>query len=609
NHQITLLLSVPYCLGSHVSSLSLLLSIMMSLLAQAAFLIHAATAYASTVTYDFNITWVTANPDGIKERPVIGINGQWPLPVINVTRGDRVVANVYNALGNETTSLHWHGMFQNGTTHMDGAPGVNQCGIAPGSSFVYNFTQVDQAGIYWYHSHRRGQYPDGLRQALIVTDPENPYLGQYDEERVITLSDWYHDEMPGLLEEFISVTNPTGAEPVPKSALMNDTQNLTVSVEPGKTYLLRLVNVGAFASQYFWMEGHTMRIVEVDGVWTNASEANMIYVTAAERYSVLVTMKNESSQNYAMVGSMDTDLFDAVPQTLNYNVTGWLVYNNLAEKPAAAPIDTFNPFDDMELYPFDGLSLYDEANHTITMDLSMSNLGDGANYAFFNGITYVQPKVPTLYSVMSTGLAATEPVIYGPNTNAFILRKGDIVDVVLNNDDSGKHPFHLHGHNFQVISRSAADAGHFNTRDHPAYRSTPMRRDTVFVYGHGNFVIRFIADNPGVWLFHCHLEWHMASGLAATMIEAPLSLQKTLVIPESHYQVCNATGTFTAGNAAGNTKDLFDLTGANMSPAPLPAGFTARGIIALVFSCIAAVLGLISIVWYGLAPVPASPST
>lgn len=140
----------------------------------------------------------------------------------------------------------------------------------------------------------------------MVTDPKNPYIGHYDEERVISLSDWYHDQMPTLLKSFISVTNPTGAEPVPKAALMNDTQNLTVAVEPGKTYLFHLVNVGAFASQYFWVEGHTMKIVEVDGVWTNASEASMIYIASAQRYSVLVTMKNETSQNYAMVGSMDT---------------------------------------------------------------------------------------------------------------------------------------------------------------------------------------------------------------------------------------------------------------------------------------------------------------
>ncbi len=107
------------------------------------------------------------------------------------------------------------------------------------------------------------------------------------------------------MKSFISVTNPTGAEPVPDAALMNDTTGLKTSVEPGKTYLFRIINIGAFAGQYFWFEGHTMRIVEVDGIYTEAAEADLIYITAAQRYSVLVTMKNDTSTNYAYVGSMD----------------------------------------------------------------------------------------------------------------------------------------------------------------------------------------------------------------------------------------------------------------------------------------------------------------
>jgi iron transport multicopper oxidase len=95
---------------------------------------------AETHVFDWNITWVLANPDGAFWRPVIGINDQWPLPVLNLTKGDRVVANVYNGLGNETTSVHWHGMFQNGTSYMDGPPMVNQCEIPIGGSVTYNFT-------------------------------------------------------------------------------------------------------------------------------------------------------------------------------------------------------------------------------------------------------------------------------------------------------------------------------------------------------------------------------------------------------------------------------------------------------------------------------------
>jgi iron transport multicopper oxidase len=285
----------------------------------------AITTNAETVTLDWNITWVRANPDGMAERPVMGINGQWPLPLLNFTKGDRVIANVHNQvrrhvrpstfsnadalqLGNQSTSIHFHGLFQNRTNDMDGPVGVTQCGIPPGSTFTYNFT-IEQPGTYWYHSHTRGQYPDGLRGQYVIHDPDNPYQSQYDEEVAITLSDWYHDEMPGLLASFISVTNPTGAEPVPNSALMNDTQNLTLSVRPDTTYFFRMTNVGAFAGQYFWIEGHEMTIIEVDGVYTKPAKADMIYLTAAQRYGFLVTTGNDTSTNFAMVGSMDTVSF------------------------------------------------------------------------------------------------------------------------------------------------------------------------------------------------------------------------------------------------------------------------------------------------------------
>ncbi|KAJ5182914.1 hypothetical protein N7492_000530 [Penicillium capsulatum] len=558
--------------------------------------VHLLTASAATLTYNWNITWVTANPDGQQLRPVIGVNGEWPPPALNFTRGDRVIANVYNALGNESTSVHWHGLFQNGTNHMDGPPAVTQCEIAPGSNFTYNFT-VDQSGTYWYHSHTMGQFPDGFRQILSISDAKDPYLGKYDEERTLTLSDWYHDQMPSLLKGFISVTNPTGAEPVPKAALMNDTQNLTMSVQPGKTYMFRMVNIGAFASQYFWIEGHTMKIVEVDGVWTEPAEADMIYIASAQRYSFLVTMKNDTSRNYPMVGSMDTDLFDTIPSTLNTNVTSWLVYDNKADNPDATEVDEFKPFDDFKLVPVDGLEQYSPADHTITLNVKMDNLGDGANYAFFNDISYVMPKVPTLYSALTTGSAAADPIVYGTDTNPFVLEKGEIVDIILNNDDAGKHPFHLHGHNFQVLARADENSGHHDPSNHTGFPAIPMRRDTVVVYPSSNFVLRFRADNPGVWLFHCHIEWHMDSGLAATMIEAPLDLQKRLFIPADHFKACDVSGMMHSGNAAGNTKDVYDLSGANRMVEPLPSGFTAGGIVAMVFSCVAAALGLASIVW------------
>ena len=96
------------------------------------------SAVAAVVKYDFNISWVTAQPDGFS-RPTIGINGAWPIPQITANVGDRVIINAVNGLGNQTTSLHFHGVYMNGTPHMDGSVSVTQCTIPPGGSFVYDF--------------------------------------------------------------------------------------------------------------------------------------------------------------------------------------------------------------------------------------------------------------------------------------------------------------------------------------------------------------------------------------------------------------------------------------------------------------------------------------
>lgn len=136
-------------------------------------------------------------------------------------------------------------------------------------------------------------------------DPDAPFKDSYDEELVLTVSDWYNEQMRPLIARFLDVTNPTGAEPVPDAALLNDTQNLKVAVQPGKTYLLRIINVGGFSNQYLWFEGHSMKIVEVDGVYTEPADADMIYITPAQRYSVLITTKDTADANFAIVGSMD----------------------------------------------------------------------------------------------------------------------------------------------------------------------------------------------------------------------------------------------------------------------------------------------------------------
>ncbi len=95
---------------------------------------------SAVVTYDWELTWVTANPDGRLARPVIGINNEFPCPAIHVNVGDRLVVNLKNSLGNESTSIHWHGIHQEGSNAMDGPTGATQCPILPGYTFTYDFT-------------------------------------------------------------------------------------------------------------------------------------------------------------------------------------------------------------------------------------------------------------------------------------------------------------------------------------------------------------------------------------------------------------------------------------------------------------------------------------
>ncbi|RVX74447.1 hypothetical protein B0A52_01573 [Exophiala mesophila] len=560
-------------------------------------------AYASPTarSYDFDITWTVQNPDGLQPRRVISVNGQWPPPTIEATVGDRIVVNAHNGLGDRSTSLHFHGLYQNGTTHMDGAVGVSQCAIPPGSSMVYNFT-IEQPGTYWYHSHEPGQYPDGLRAPLIVHDPQSPYKDRYTHELVLSVSDWYHQEVSEITKNFLSVTNPTGAEPVPQSALLNDTLDLQIPVEPNTSYFLRLVNVAAFAGQYIWVEGHSLTIIELDGIYHKPKEVEMVYLTPGQRVGAILTTKGDRSRNYAITTAMDTELFDLMPEDLKANATAYLVYDSERELDGSPTVDSFEPMDDFDLIPADEAAVLNNPSQTIVLNVSMDNLGDGINYAFFNDITYRAPKVPTLYTVLSASNdIVASPSIYGTHTNTIILEPGRVIEIVLNNNDDGKHPFHLHGHSFQVLARSEDDAGPWEGDANSTFPTAPMRRDTILLHPNGHLVLRFRSDNPGVWVFHCHIEWHVQQGLLMTFVEDPRSLSQNLVVPQGHFDMCKDAKLPSIGNAAGNSKDWLDLSGEPAPPPRLPAGFTKGGIAALMFSAMTGVLGTIVVFWYSYA--------
>lgn len=226
------------------------------------------------------------------------------------------------------------------------------------------------------------------------------------------------------------------------------------------------------------------------------------------------------------------------------------------------------------------------ADNSIVLNVAFDLYTDGSNHGAFNKIPWVFPKVLPIFTVQMN--QSNSPAIYGVSTQTQVLKSLEMVQVLINNLDTNSHPFHIHGHVFQIVSKGLGvykDGGNF---------LNPVRRDTVVVPAGGFAMIRFRADNPGVWFFHCHIEWHLQSGLALQFLEAPEVLQKS-VLPEEVYGLCKMQGVQTFGNFAGyNDSTTLPEGGVGVWPNYL----TGKGVAALVGCIVSALGGGIVLVWF-----------
>lgn len=350
-----------------------------------------------------------------------------------------------------------------------------------------------------------GQYPDGLRGAFIVHDPSPPF--EYDDEFTITLSDLYHEQMPVLLNQYQSLENQAngGLEPLPDSAIINDSTNTTIHVQPNRTYLVHIVCTGNWPGHTWFFDEHEMTVVEVDGIFTDPYPAldKRLRITTGQRMSVLMQTKNDTSRNYAMWNTMDMNMMffyenRTIPEGFNPNVTAWLVYNEsapLPPPPVVYNLDANKDFvDDVLFVPADHEKILEPVDRQIIINTTSKAINGVARWTV-NNETYIPPTVPSLYTALSVGEEyISDPTVYG-QVNPFIVEYGEVVEIVINNDHNNLHPWHLHGHQFQVIQRSAVDGGLF-ANYFQNISSTPVKRDTIMVQNNGHAVIRFRADNP-----------------------------------------------------------------------------------------------------------------
>ncbi|KAI8319995.1 hypothetical protein GQ54DRAFT_340894 [Martensiomyces pterosporus] len=489
--------------------------------------------HAADVELEWNVGYVNYNMSGVFTRRAIGVNGKWPIPGVELALGDILIIHVNNRL-DEPTSLHSHGIFQKGTNYYDGAVMATECGIPPNGSFTYRI-HMKQAGTFWIHSHFKSQTTDGLRTSLIVRDPNEFY--QYDGEIILPLEDWFREQATVIIKQFNNPDPHIRYKPIVPYGIIGGecTNSKRLKMVPGKTYRIRLLNIGASFEYHFQIDHHDLRVIEVDGV-----------AVKEKRTSVLVTAKNSTSNNYLFHADMYTDLFQ-MPRYNPLNFTGVLEYaphaNILREVNSQ-----WTALSDLDLQPLDNEPLM-EPSVSYTLDAYSGVFDDQTFRHSFGNITYVAPQVPSLLTALTTGSLATRSEIYGRQSNTYVLRYQDVVQVTVNNHDYYTHPFHLHGHVFQIV-----EIGSIRPRDRSSKMAlqVPAKRDTVILRGGQYAILRFRANNPGVWLFHCHIDFHIMLGLQMTFVSAPEQIQERLArLPDMFRENCIAQGIETKGNAVG----------------------------------------------------------
>ncbi|WFD41378.1 hypothetical protein MPSI1_000004 [Malassezia psittaci] len=595
---------------------------------------------AQDVQYNWALNKVpNIDPSGLYPRTVLGINGQWPPPPININSTDYFSIKFTNQLGDgHPSALHSHGMFFNRTNYYDGAAMITQCPIPDGSSMTYDVLNSpkspperfgQQWGTYWTHSHYKGQYVDGFRTPSVIHNVDstgvNREAHQYDDDFTISLGDWYNEWYDVLNStEFMNVNNPSGAEPVPDAHLIyfqhtpwngvaenlpGFNENATLHFEANKTYRLRIINMSSLSMFYFWIEGHQMEIIEVDGVDTEAFPVDFISVSVAQRYSVLVKARADADpKNWKINLAADGDMYDSVPDTLQMNISSIISYGDNLEvgDDGRATLDEFEVFDETQLVPIEAIPMYelsDPSTQSHRLDIYFTTFENGINYGTFNNNTFVAPLVPSIMTMKSEGAKTSDARYFGPNSHAIVSKHLDVVEFELFNWDSGYHPFHLHGTSFQIVWRQK-DLTSDDPADHPDFNDTqanPIRRDTVMVPPSGRVKIRFIADNPGVWFFHCHIDWHLASGLALLMVQGPEVFPSIYTeIPDDFYQQCQAQNLSTTGNAGGITDSVTDFGVLPKEPHLPRVGWTPVMIGTFVACILAALMGITALCIYGL---------
>ncbi|KAF7197409.1 Laccase-like multicopper oxidase 1 [Pseudocercospora fuligena] len=522
---------------------------------------------------DFILRITEANiPVACQNRTSVLVNGTSPGPPIRLQPGRRSWIRVYNDMEHANTTMHWHGLSQRMAPFSDGTPTASQWPIPAKHFFDYEvYPTKNESGTYFYHSHV-GFQAISAAGPLIIEDAADyqPYEDQYDEERIIFITDYYNQtdekvefglknttfKWPGEVNAVL--INGVGVATGEKAG-EGDCKLPVIDVDPGKTYRMRFIGGTAISMVQFAIEGHdNWTIIEADGSYTKPytipEPLNFMQLSTGQRFDVLFKTKTEAELN----GKTDYLIqYETKDRPAVYHGYGVLRYSGgkptITTTPIKPAMTLSNHTYDWVEYALEPLqpNNFPKAEE-VTRRLIIDNRQVGAMAEIIwqaNGLNWTEvysspypgeePYLTHIYkngpSAMPNYTAALENGGWDPYSLTFPAKLGEVIEIiwvntgslVKNNGGQDYHPFHAHGaHYFDIGSGNGTYDPIENEKKLVNYN--PVLRDTTNLYRYtgkttgGNKLgwrgWRLRVTDPGVWMIHCHILAHMLMGMQSVWI-------------------------------------------------------------------------------------------
>ncbi|KFK26749.1 hypothetical protein AALP_AA8G288500 [Arabis alpina] len=483
------------------------------------------------VSYVFEVSYITASPLGVPQQ-VIAVNGKFPGPVISGTTNYNVVVNVFNRL-DEPLLLTWPGVEMRRNSWQDGVVGTN-CPIPPQWNFTYDFQLKDQIGSFYYFPSLNFQKASGGFGPVIINNRDLVPLPfpMPDGEITFVIGDWFtqnHTALRSILDSGKELGMPDGVLINGKgpykynSSVPDGIEYETVHVDPGKTYRIRVHNVGISTSLNFRIQNHKLLLVETEGRYTSQTNFTDFDIHVGQSYSFLVTMDQNATSDYYIVASARF-----VNETVWQRVTGVgiLHYSNSkgqASGPLPVPAtDVSHPWSVMNQQRAikqntsasgarpnpQGSYHYGQINITSTYILrSMPPTTiNGSLRATLNGISFLNPSTPMRLADQHKVKGdyklnfPERPLDNRPpriDTSVINATYKGFIQVIFQNNDTKVQSFHIDGYSFYVV---AMDFGIWSEDKKGTYNNwDAISRSTIEVYPGAWTAVLISLDNVGIW--------------------------------------------------------------------------------------------------------------